>query len=144
MYSLLFIGCILYDKVSISIFFLFSLQRKSWMIFPFDRRRKLRGYQNRILHLCLKVYKTRWKCHANCMCGILEGSVTTRIVWATEKLYNDRRFSTRQEPAEESLDIMLLWTLALCQMAKGWEIEEDLSYTRLTEMRKQRWLNLSR
>ena len=40
------------------------------------------------LHLCLKVNKTQWKCHKNCMGGMPEGSEITRIVRASGKLYN--------------------------------------------------------
>ena len=50
-------------------------------------------------------------------------SVTPKIAWAHGKLNNHGRFSTggevTKELAEESLDVMPLWTLALCQMAQG-------------------------
>ena len=40
------------------------------------------------LHLCLKVNKTLWKCHVNCVGGMPEKSVTMRITWVFGKLYN--------------------------------------------------------
>ena len=72
----------------------------------------------------------RRKCHMNCVGGIPERSVTTKIVWASGKRYNNRRFSTQEqrrrtkETAEQSLDLLPLWVLVLCQTGKCWEVEE--------------------
>ena len=44
----------------------------------FNRPRKLRGWQPN-MDLCLKVNRTRWKCHMNRVGGMPEGSVITRI-----------------------------------------------------------------
>ena len=49
------------------------------------------------MHLYFKVNKKRRKCPEFCVGVMLEESVTTRIVWASWKLYNHRRFSTRRE-----------------------------------------------
>ena len=51
------------------------------------------GKQN--VHLCLKINKTRQKCHVNCVGGMPKGNVATRIASASGKLYNDQRFSTK-------------------------------------------------
>ena len=53
------------------------------------------------MHLCLKVNKTQKKCHMNCVGGMQEGSVTTKIAWASGKLYNHWIFSTRGENGGE-------------------------------------------
>ena len=55
--------------------------------------------------------KTRQKCHVNCVGGMPEGSVITKIAWASAKLYDHSRFSTQgsmKEPTGESQDVMPL------------------------------------
>ena len=61
--------------------------------FLIDRLHKLcGGYQNR-MYTCLKVNKAGWKFCVNRVGDMLERIVTTRITWASGKLYNDWRFS---------------------------------------------------
>ena len=39
------------------------------------------------VHLCLKVNKTQWKCYVNCVGGLQEEIVTTKVAWGPGKFY---------------------------------------------------------
>ena len=87
------------------------------------------------------------KCCISCVGGIL--GIVRRCdhedLWGhLENYINQERFWPQQrrvdneDPAEELLDVMQLWMLALHQTAQGWVVEKSLSCMKLAKVKK--WL----
>ena len=89
-------------------------------------------------------WHARKRCdHDQCKINRLDEGWPREFTWVSGILYNQQRPGRQRRPTEgNSLNVMLLWDLALHQTIQGWQAYRSLRYTKRGETKMVRCLDV--